>query len=382
MHSVIPCADCDDKRRQLEDMNFQVLGCNEIPGRPGFCSIEFVDGAARATAPAMAVAAAAAPMAALMAAAPAADLTPTQVATAQAIVNLFETGEVLGDYGLVAVLKGDKGHLSFGRSQTSLGSGNLAKLMQAYCANPGAFFGERLAPYLPRFAAIDLSLDNDLKLHNVLRATADDRVMRETQDRFFDTAYWQPARKAALTLGIRSPLGMAVVYDGHVHGSWALIRDRTTAQVGTPAATGEQHWITAYVRQRRAWLATHPREILRATVYRMDAFQRLIDQGMWALTLPLVVRQHEISNASLAGLPPGCYDGPAPGTRAIALATPLLRGLDVRRVQLALSDRNVDIRADGIYGQTSVKLVKAFQTAQGLPATGLLDPGTVVTLVG
>jgi chitosanase len=44
--------------------------------------------------------------------------------SAQAIVNLFETSEVLGDYGNASVLPDDTGHLSSGRSQTTLGSGN------------------------------------------------------------------------------------------------------------------------------------------------------------------------------------------------------------------------------------------------------------------
>ncbi len=370
MHTVIPCTDCDEKKQQLEDLGFRVLGCTPIAERPGFCRIEFESGAG------------AAPMAAAAPLAAAPGLTATQVATAQAIVNLFETGEVLGDYGSVTLIEGDTGHLTFGRSQTTLGSGNLAKLLQQYCANPGAMFGPRLAPFLPRFAAVDLSLDDDPKLHNVLRATADDRVMRETQDRFFDATYWQPAQRTAAKLGLTSPLATAVVYDGHVHGSWGLIRDRATAAAGAPSAAHERRWIAEYVKQRRHWLATHPRADLRATVYRMDSFQRLIDNGMWALPLPLVVRGREISALSLAALPPGCYDGPAPGSRAIALATPLMRGLDVRRVQLALSDRDVDIRADGIFGQTSMKLVRAFQAAQGLPATGALDPATIVTLVG
>jgi chitosanase len=369
MHTVVPCEDCDEKKRQLGDLGFRVLGCTEIADRPGFCRVEFVAGGAQALA---------APQ---PAGAPAAGLTPTQVATAQAIVNLFETGAVLGDYGNVTLIPGDTGHLTFGRSQTTLGSGNLGKLLQQYCANPGAVFGERLAPYLPRFAAIDLTLDEDTKLHNVLRATADDRIMRETQDRFFDTAYWQPAHKAAARLGIMAPLGVAVVYDSHVHGSWGAMRDRTTAAVGTPAAAGERAWIAEYVKQRRQWLAGSTRDDLRATVYRMDAFQRLIANDMWALPLPLVVRGREISTLTLAALPPNCYDGPAPGSRVIGLTTPLMRGLDVRRVQLALSDRDVDIRADGIYGQTSERLVKAFQGTQGMPPTGILDPATILSLV-
>lgn len=282
-------------------------------------------------------------------------LTSTQKQSAQSIVNLFETGVVLGDYGNVTVIAGDTGHLTFGRSQTTLGSGNLLDLLNRYCSNAGARFGPRIAPWLPRFAATDLSLDTDTRLHNTLRASADDKVMRDTQDVFFDEVYWQPAERAAAALGATSPLGVAVVYDSTVHGSWKAMRDRTVQQSGTLSALGERAWITAYVATRRDWLATSPRADLRKTVYRMDAFQRLIDQGFWGLELPLVVRGAEISLATLSATPPGCYDSPQPGTRSLSLQTPLARGLDARLVQLGLSDRGADIKADGIFGQTSVK---------------------------
>lgn len=369
MHTVIPCADCAEKTLQLQDLGFTVQGCEPIAERPGFCRIEFTSSPAGGAAPKLAAAAA-----------PPAALTPTQAATARAIVNLFETGEVLGDYGSVTLIPGDTGHLTFGRSQTTLGSGNLGKLLQQYCANPGAAFAARLEPFLPRFDARDFSLDDDERLHNVLRATADDRVMRETQDRFFDQTYWAPAQRTAEKLGIRSPLGTAVVYDSHVHGSWVTLRDRTTAAVGTPQAAGERAWITAYVEQRLRWLQNHPRTDLRATVYRMEAFQRLIANAQWALPLPLVVRGQEISEATLAATPPGCYDGPAPGSRALAVGSPLMRGLDVRRAQLGLSDRGISIRADGIFGPASQQRVRAFQAREGLPVTGLLDAAAVAAL--
>jgi chitosanase len=308
-------------------------------------------------------------------------LTATQKQTAQAIVNIFETGVVLGDYGNVTLIPGDTGHLTFGRSQTTLGSGNLFDLLKRYCSNPGARFGSRLAPWLARFEAIDLSLDADTRLHNTLRATADDKVMRDTQDQFFDEVYWQPAEKAATALGISSPLGVAVVYDSTVHGSWKAMRDRTTQQSGTPAALGERAWITAYVATRHEWLATNPRADLRKTVYRMDAMQRLLDQGFWGLNLPLVVRSAEVSLASLGAMPPGCYDGPHPGTRSLALQTPLVRGLDVRLVQLGLSDLGADILADGVLGQTSIKRIAEYQSSNGLPATGVADPALIARLV-
>lgn len=308
-------------------------------------------------------------------------LTPTQKQTAQAMVNLFETGAILGDYGSVTVIAGDTGHLTFGRSQTTLASGNLLDLLQRYCSNDGARFGSRLVPWLPRFAAGDFTLDGELRLHNLLRATADDPVMRETQDIFFDEVYWQTAARIAANLGINSALGVAVVYDSTVHGSWKAMRDRTTAQSGEPEQLGERKWITAYVNTRRAWLTAHPRSDLRKTAYRMEAFLRLIEQGYWGLELPLVIRGAEISPSTLHATPPGCYDGPHPGTRNIALQSPLVRGLDVRLVQLGLSEQGVAIKADGIFGQTSANLLKQYQASSGLPATGVADAQLIARLI-
>jgi chitosanase len=308
-------------------------------------------------------------------------LTATQKRTAEAIVNIFETSEVRGNYGSVTVIAEDTGHLTFGRSQTTLGSGNLYDLLKQYTDNAGASFGGSLAPYLARFHDRDLSLDTDLHLHNLMRASADDPVMRDTQDEFFDARYWGPAARAADREGISTPLGVAVVYDSTVHGSWGALRDRTGAACGTLAVAGERAWISQYVSERRAWLAGHSRKDLRATVYRMDAFRRLIDLDAWSLTLPLVVRDAEISLASLSATPRGCYDGPAPGTRVLAVESPLQRGLDVRLVQLGLSRRGVDIRADGIFGQGCARCVRDFQTAQGMPITGSADISLIAALI-
>ncbi|MBI5462510.1 MAG: chitosanase [Gammaproteobacteria bacterium] len=308
-------------------------------------------------------------------------LTTTQRKTAQSILNLFETSEVQGDYGKVTLIAGDTGHLSFGRSQTTLGSGNLHTLLQRYCANAGARFGARLAVYLPRFEARDITLDHDPKLHNLLRASADDPVMRDTQDSFFDEFYWQPAARAAERTGIACALGVALVYDGHVHGSWGKIRDLANAEVGQVTRAGEQRWLQTYVATRQHWLATSSRSDLRATVYRMEAFQRIIDQGYWGLELPLVVRDKEISLATLNATPPGCYDGPQPGTRPLALQSPMLRGLDVRLLQLGLSDQGMDIKADGIYGQTCLRRIKEYQAAHDMPVTGVADAALIARLV-
>jgi chitosanase len=306
-------------------------------------------------------------------------LTNTQVRTIQAIINLFETGHVLGDYGQVTIIAGDTGHLTFGRSQTTLGSGNLFRLLSQYCRNSGARFGRRLSAALPAAEARDVALDRDAKLHNVLRASADDPVMRDTQDAFFDEMYFRPAMKTADQKGISDPLGAAIVYDSFVHGSWKRIHDRVE---GTPASRGERTWLKDYVDTRREWLATHQRADLRATVYRMDALGRLIELGLWGLELPLVVRGAEISSVTLNGVPPRSFAGPQPGSRDVAFQTtaPLLRGLDVRLVQLALSERGAAISADGVFGRASATCVATFQRSDGLPATGVADAALAARL--
>lgn len=309
----VPCDRCAEFSQRFENAGYRVLGCE--PRSAGMCTLRYEDADNPASAggpplesgpvqPAPAMAVAAVPTVA------ASPLTPTQAQTARAIVNLFETSSVLGDYGKVTLLPGDTGRLTYGRSQTTLASGKLLALLQGYCDKPGARFAARLRLHLPRIAAQEPSLDTDLRLHNLLRACADDRLMREVQDVFFDITYWKPALRAAQEIGIGSPLGVAVVYDSTVHGSWALMRQATTDAVGKPAQAGERRWVDRYLTLRRQWLAGNANPILQATVYRMDALRRLVDQGFWGLPLPLIVRDQEISNGSLNGLPQGCYDGP------------------------------------------------------------------------
>jgi chitosanase len=332
---------------------------------PGFCTLQFLSPAG---APAIASAIQS-------------PLEPLQHLAAKAIINIFETSEVLGKYGQVTLIEGDSGHLTFGRSQTTLSSGNLGRLISKYCDAPGARFSSRLQPYLPKLKDKLTELDNDLRLHNLLRATADDPVMRKVQDEFFDKAYWQPALASAAQMQISSALGIAVVYDSTVHGSWEMIRDRTIQRYGDiGAAVSEQNWITAYIKTRREWLANHDRADLRRTVYRMDAFQTLVQHDSWSLELPLLVRTREISLTSLLATPPDCYDGPAPGSRALAVTTPLARGADVRLVQLGLSEAGISVTADGIYGKGSAAAVKQYQAANGLASSDVVDKKLIMQI--
>lgn len=361
LSSTVPCSDCSERRHDLESTGHHVVDCREDPTLPGYCVLRYT-----------------LPAAGLAATAPV--LTATQALAAKAIVEVFETGAPRGDYGQVTVLPGDTGRLTYGRARVTLGSGHLHRLVERYCATVGARFGGRLRAWLQVLAARGTAADTDLKLHNLLRACADDAVMRDLQDAFFDEMHWSPALRAATRLGLRSPLGVAVVFDSWMHGAWALLRDRTLAG-GTVQQLGEHEWVLRYLRARREWLASHPNPLMRQAVLRMDALQRLAVQDAWALSLPLVVQGHEISLPMLQALPPGSHDGPQPGARELSVRSPMLRGQDVRLVQLALSDQGCDIRADGIFGNSTARFIRAFQRTGDLPETGVADVAVIDRLL-
>lgn len=307
-------------------------------------------------------------------------LTDLQKKTAEAIVNTFETGKPRGNYAAVTLLAGDPGHLTYGRSQTTLASGFLYVLVQHYVDTPGAQYADDFRPYLDRLMDKDLSLDHDQNLRTFLKLAGADPVMQREQDEFFDKSFWQPAAAAAASIGIQSALGTAVVYDSRVHGSWVRIRDRTNSAVGTPVKAGEQKWVKAYVDTRRSWLANHSNPLLRKTVYRMDSFLALIAANNWVLALPITVRGQKIDPAVLGVRPdavdepeaPAAADGPVRASaedaaeikmRLLKVRSPLLQGDDVKQVQRALVAQGL-LKAgdvDGKYGNDTAAAVRTFQ---------------------
>lgn len=388
----VHCADCDSEREFLERLGLTVVGCDHS-GAPGQCAISFYDQRLEESSDAVATtepphAAAVTSVKSKLIDAEAVglashgnhELTSTQERTCKAVINIFETSSVVGRYGSVTVLAGDTGQLTFGRSQTTLGSGNLARLIAQYVENPAARFGTRLSEFLPKMQAKDVALNQHEHLKNILRASADDPVMRDLQDRFFDKTYWTPAAQACVGIGIRSALGRAIVYDSFVHGSWELIRNKVDAAIGSPAKATEEVWLHTYVQLRSDWLGRNNNLLLRRTVYRMEAFSRLMQLNNWGLTLPLVIQGQEVSLQSMAATPPDAFEGPHPGTRPLLLQSPMLTGLDVRLVQLELSRRGIDVRADAIFGSGARTAVMDFQKSENLPITGTLDPATVMQL--
>jgi chitosanase len=303
-------------------------------------------------------------------------LTETEKRTAQAIVNIFETGSARGEYGQVTLLAGDTGHLTYGRAQTTLASGNLYLLIKAYVATGDARFAGEMTPFLADLQNRDTALDHDNTFRRLLREAGEDPVMQIAQDKFFDRVYWEPTLKSAAYISVTQPLSLAVVYDSRIHGSWHALRDRTIAEHTSVAELGEEAWIAHYVEVRKHWLANHDNTLLHRTVYRMHAFERLIENGNWLLPLALEVRGVRLDEGVLFDEAPIRVSAEETFSRLLRLKDPNMRGDDVEELQRALAEENLLESADGVFGPMTDTAVRAFQQASGLVADGIVGDAT------
>jgi chitosanase len=310
-------------------------------------------------------------------------ISELQKKTIEAIVNVFETGKPTGDYGAVTLLPGDSGHLTYGRSQTTLASGNLYLLLRNYASAPNAQYSSQIAPYLDRLLACDLALDTDYQFRALLKECGQDPVMEETQDTFFDNSYWVPAIRAGVQLNLTLPLSFGVAYDSHIQGGWTTIVQKTKLSNGTIGNAGvtEQTWITAYISNRKAWLTARS-ALLAKTTYRMDAFTSLIANNKWKLDLPITVVGKAIDEAVLLGRQAIRVSADDSTQRLLYVASPFLSGPDVVQVQQALQQKGLPGNSDGIYSESTAVLIRTFQQQHGLAADGIVGPATRTLLFG
>lgn len=291
-------------------------------------------------------------------------ISDVQQRSAEAIVQIFETSKVRGDYGKVTLIPDDPGHLTYGKAQCTLTSGTLFQLIKQYCDDGTGAFVTELDPYLERLQEKDLSLDGDTHFKTVLRQSGDEPNMQRVQDSFFDRIYYSVARKSWEQNGFKTALAYSVRCDAQIHGSWAIVRDITVAKYGTVAEIGETAWITSYVRVRRNWLATHAIKVLHGTVYRMDEYLKIIGANAWDLPLPLIIRGCRIDEQSLAGVT-------SVVRRVLKLTSPMMQGEDVRELQTKLG-----VPTDGAFGPGTQAAVQQFQMSKQVVADGVVGPKT------
>ena len=216
--------------------------------------------------------------------------TEKDIAKAESIVRLFETGKPLGDPTAVAVLNDGAG-VSYGVSQFTHRSGSLLQVVEKYLEFGGALGREvieaRLQIMRSRTPNAIGKLAADVQFKKALRAAGVTREMLEAQRLIAFERYMKPAVKECGAFGFEMPLSLAVVHDSIVHGSW----DRLADQIGP--VTDEKRWVTRYVEERDAWLRSIGR--LRVTAYRTKFFLTQIKRGNWELRLPVNVNGYALT---------------------------------------------------------------------------------------
>lgn len=203
------------------------------------------------------------------------------------LINVFEMGVKDIKYSQLYIYADGPGSrrqitLSFGITEY----GNLKKLVQLYIANGGKY-SEQFRPFVAKIGSTPL-VDNSTFKALLIESSKNDAIMRDTQDKIYDIAYWDRAQNWFIEGGFKSNLAMAVIMDSFIHSGSILSFLRNKFATKLPAAGGdEKEWIKNYCQARKFWLANHSRKILRNTVYRMNFFISEIAKNNWEFDCPI-----------------------------------------------------------------------------------------------
>jgi chitosanase len=160
--------------------------------------------------------------------------------------------------------------------------GNLKKMLRSYCLKNGKY-AEYFTSYIPSIGS--KSLANDSKFINLLKESASDPVMQQTQEEAFEEMYIDPAYRFCSKNRFTEELSKLVICDSYLHSGSVLSLLRNMFSERPPINGGDEKvWIKSYCESRRKWLANHSTKILNKTVYRMDFMLDRIKKGDWSLS--------------------------------------------------------------------------------------------------
>jgi hypothetical protein len=223
---------------------------------------------------------------------------------ASQIVSVFETGVPQGDPTRASVLADGAG-ITYGLHQATDGSDSLDAILLEYDALGGTYARE-LRVWWPWLAEDGTRLENPLLLSSRceqlladLRRAGKDPVMRAAQEAVFARLYWEPAMAQCDALGLVEPLSRTAIYDLAIQSGLARLAQLRLAFPELPPYRGgdERAWTLSLLRARRAFLLRSTREVVRKSVYRVDALEQLAREGRWTLDAPFMVRSQTITAA-------------------------------------------------------------------------------------
>jgi chitosanase len=238
-------------------------------------------------------------------------LTAQQRRVADELVNVFEYGSPAPRYDAVEALGDGRGY-TCGKIGLTTSSTEVLTVVEAYVAKVS---GSRLGRHVPRLRELAERGSGDTSgldgFADDWAAAAKDPAFRAEQDALADRLTFAPALTAARRLGIRTPLGVAVLYDTAVqHGTAddpdglpALIERATSEAKRSPATGGEERtWLETFLDVRAETLRHAHDEDTRAvwaeSVDRVAALRDLVNTDQHQLEPPLRITvygdEHEL----------------------------------------------------------------------------------------
>ena len=217
------------------------------------------------------------------------------------VLCIFETGRLPSkeSYSTCSILNDGAG-ISYGKHQCTDKSGTLDIVCKKYIELNGQY-AQELSTYMVHLMSNESAKYNSdrskypswlVSLINLLKVAGADPIMQRAQDEIFDSHYWATAVKHAENIGLQTALGYLICYDSTIHSGPAGVKIiRNLFPHKSPANGGdEKEWCLAYINARRNWLLSSQNELVRRTIYRMDAFKAIADANNWELNTPMTVR--------------------------------------------------------------------------------------------
>lgn len=179
------------------------------------------------------------------------------------------------------------GYVEFSTYNGKVGPGNLKKVVDLYLSKNGKH-KDLLLPYQNRIGKLPSLAGDKNFVTNMVYVSKNDQLMRDAQDEIFDQVYFGPALKWCEKEGIKTPLGILVVYDSLLQSGQIFTFLRNKFSERTPTHGGdEKKWITSYVNVRNNWLSNHSNKAVRNSAYRTRTYIKLIEANNWDLKGPI-----------------------------------------------------------------------------------------------
>jgi chitosanase len=229
-------------------------------------------------------------------------LTAQQRRTADELVNVFEHSDITARYDVVYRLDDGRGYTCGTIGFTTSGT-EVRDVVAAYAAEAPRHPLGRHLPRLRELAAGGPADSSELPgFAEDWADAAADPAFRAIQDAAADRFAYQPALLAARRAGVRTALGVAILFDAAVqHGTGddpdglpALIARAGRAAGGDPAAgVPEKAWLKAFLEVRERTLRDpaddSTRRVWVESVDRVEALRELVNDGLHRLATPLSV---------------------------------------------------------------------------------------------